>query len=89
MAHPANSQVVPTANGSIGQQPLDGVARGIGTSPGGQSVELSGDACVAPKEQPKDGKALQELHLGSAKLQILPESIGTAVFPVWFWSKTI
>ncbi len=40
-------------------------------------------------EQPKDGKALQELHLGSAKLQILPESIGTALFPVWFWSENV
>lgn len=42
MAHPANSQVVPTANGSIGQQPLDGVAGGIGTSPGAwQSVDMA------------------------------------------------
>ena len=42
MAHAANAQVMPTADGSIGQQPLDGVARGIGTAPGaGRSVDMT------------------------------------------------
>ena len=42
MAHAANAQVMPTADGSIGQQPLDGVARGIGTAPGAVDMTFSG-----------------------------------------------